>query len=284
MSCTVLRPIDSGKRMRADAPMNDPTPRRTREETRQLVLDAAVDLVRKDGLGAEPTTITYQKVFDHLQQTTGIRVTRASVHERIWENQEDFQFEVLLNVSRSESSAPAGMALGLEILEATEHLAPMERARELTRAVVPHMFATNEEDPRFYSWIGMTMSLARDATLTQDRHDQLAATTAQAYEYFESSVEDLLRTMANSVGLRPRASATPEDLDPYRFIARMGLVLIEGANVRTRFGPEALPDVSLPGCDDSSELWSPLAFAYWSIVQSVMEIDPEVHPDLADEA
>ena len=91
--------------------------RRTRDETRRLVLEAAVDLVRRDGLGAEPTTITYQKVFDHLEETKGVRITRASVHERIWENQREFQFDVILaandtatGVTEAHEIAPAALA------------------------------------------------------------------------------------------------------------------------------------------------------------------------------
>jgi hypothetical protein len=84
--------------------------RRSRAELRELVMTAALDLLRTEGLGAVPMTLTYQRVFDHLEATTGVRVTRASVHERIWESQEAFRAEVLATgqVAASASSRSHG--------------------------------------------------------------------------------------------------------------------------------------------------------------------------------
>ena len=43
--------------------------RRSRAELRELVMTAALDLLRTEGLGAVPMTLTYQRVFDHLEAT-----------------------------------------------------------------------------------------------------------------------------------------------------------------------------------------------------------------------
>ncbi len=59
-----------------------------------LVLDAAVDLVDLEGLGTGLEGITYTKVFRHLEASSGVRVTRASVHERLWADQGAFQAAV----------------------------------------------------------------------------------------------------------------------------------------------------------------------------------------------
>ena len=73
---------------------------RTRAELRTLLLDAGADLIDRDGIGLELAEITYASVFDYLEQTDGLRVTRASVHKRIWPSQRDFQLEVVAEAVR----------------------------------------------------------------------------------------------------------------------------------------------------------------------------------------
>lgn len=68
--------------------------RRSRREIEQLVIEAAIGLVQSEGMGIGFEGITYTRVFRHLEQTTGERVTRASVHERVWRDQADFQAAV----------------------------------------------------------------------------------------------------------------------------------------------------------------------------------------------
>ena len=114
-----------------------PTKRRSREELRDLVLGAALDLIRAEGLGVEPTTVTYQRVFDHLEEREGVRVTRASVHERIWDSQEHFQHDVLLRASLSESGIPATTDVAIETYERTVGLDSVARMMEMTRSAAP---------------------------------------------------------------------------------------------------------------------------------------------------
>ncbi len=73
---------------------------RTRTELRSLLLDAGAALIERDGIGLELAEITYAEVFEFLEATTGIRVTRASVHNRIWPSQRDFQLEVVAEAVR----------------------------------------------------------------------------------------------------------------------------------------------------------------------------------------
>ncbi len=65
-----------------------------------LLLDAGADLIDRDGIGLELAEITYASVFDYLELTEGVRITRASVHNRIWPSQRDFQLEVVAEAVR----------------------------------------------------------------------------------------------------------------------------------------------------------------------------------------
>ena len=58
--------------------------RRKRADLKTLVLTAGYELAVSQGLGSGLETISYANVFDHLERSTGVRVTRGSVHERIF--------------------------------------------------------------------------------------------------------------------------------------------------------------------------------------------------------
>ncbi len=90
--------------------------RRSRSDIERLVLDAAVDLVRTDGLGTGAEGITYTRVFRHLEATTGHRVTRASVHERVWSDQAAFQAAVRDRIAGLPDSSTVGTGVRVEEL------------------------------------------------------------------------------------------------------------------------------------------------------------------------
>ena len=76
---------------RADAPRI----RRSREELRELLLEAGREVLLTDGLGSGAEHLTFKRVLSHVADSRGIRVTNASVIGRIWDNQEDFQTDVV---------------------------------------------------------------------------------------------------------------------------------------------------------------------------------------------
>lgn len=72
--------------------------RRSRAELAELVLSAGRDLLVREGLTLGVEEVTFKRVFDHLEETRGVRVTYASVMGRIWENQADFQLALIRSV------------------------------------------------------------------------------------------------------------------------------------------------------------------------------------------
>lgn len=71
------------------------TERRSREETRALMLEAGSEVLLRDGISLGASTFRYADAFKLLQDEHGIKVTRGSVHERIWSTQEAWQLDVL---------------------------------------------------------------------------------------------------------------------------------------------------------------------------------------------
>ncbi|MFZ4434803.1 MAG: hypothetical protein ACOYOQ_16555, partial [Microthrixaceae bacterium] len=69
-------------------------PRRSREETKHLLLDEGTRALLAEGLRGTGD-IRLKDVCERLERRTGIRITAGSVYERIWDDQRDFQIEVL---------------------------------------------------------------------------------------------------------------------------------------------------------------------------------------------
>ena len=257
--------------------------RRTRSETRALVVEAALELVETNGLGVEPTTITYKRVFDHLYETKGIRITRASVHERVWASQEDFQVDVLLRVSRMQTGLGAAAEVAALSLAQSEGLNPLVRMQELARVAPNAVLDVATSDPLFYSWVGYTLSLAKDSVTRSNTRATLAERTATEYAETEVRNAELVRALAEAIGVRPcrHLFHTPEA--GYVAIARLGLTLAEGATIRMRFDESELPDVALKtGPDGEEQMWTAFAAGYWALLNTYLEVDPDVHPSEPD--
>jgi hypothetical protein len=263
----------------------EPTPsRRSRGELRELVVSAAIDLIRTEGLGVVSTTLTYQRVFEHLEATKGIRVTRASVHERIWDSQLGFQTDVLAAVDPWNTASPAAtLDPAFDVFERTSDWPPLDRMREMTRVAADLTQVASEADPLYYSWVGMTMSLAKDPSVDFDSEAVIADSVGQANKEILSRVMDILRTLGGALGVRPKTDLFQNSEDGWLLLVMLGTSLSEGATVRTRFSADELPNVWLAtGQEGELQEWTAFAVGYWALLQAFIEIDPEVHPDLVD--
>ncbi len=70
--------------------------RRSREELRQTMIEAGCELLARRGLAFDPPSLTYANVFQHLEATRGIRLHRSQVHGRIWESQDHYRTDVVI--------------------------------------------------------------------------------------------------------------------------------------------------------------------------------------------
>ena len=77
--------------------------RRSRQELRTRLVEEGRELLFAEGLAVGSSNLTFKRVFDRMEAKTGTRVTNASVIKRIWENQADFQADVLVTVVHDEA-------------------------------------------------------------------------------------------------------------------------------------------------------------------------------------
>jgi len=67
------------------APMAENTPPAKKRRPRaELMIESGVEVLAVHGVETQISSVSYAKVFEHLERTRKIRVNYGSVHERIW--------------------------------------------------------------------------------------------------------------------------------------------------------------------------------------------------------
>ncbi len=69
--------------------------RRSRAELEELMIEGGTEVLRELGVETQLSSVSYAKVFEHLERTRGVRVTYGSVHERIWNSLQEYQLSVI---------------------------------------------------------------------------------------------------------------------------------------------------------------------------------------------
>lgn len=258
----------------------DSTPeprRRSRADLRELMVDAATEILRRDGVGVGATQITYQRVFEHLEATRGIRVTRGSVHERIWTSQRDFQLDVLRRAARWDPSASneATAAVIAEVLDGADLSSDDGRwqvARELVRRGAAVNLAVAEERDHWSSWIGIALALSASTADDSEERRDLLATVAATYRRVTEEQMALAVGTGAAIGIGPRPDLTPPGVDLGRFVTMLTTALADGVALRRQFTDD-LPDIELAtGPDGQLETWNPLSIGLWAFTRFFSEL------------
>ena len=226
--------------------------RRSRDELRQLLLDAGVDMVHQGIAGLGGSQITYAKLFDHLESTTGIRVTRGSVHERIWADQDALRSDVMRTAAKARR---------------TDHNAYTDRIAHVVDRGIP-----SAREPRTevsweiiqiigqasaqlspLGWSDVAAHVAHMPT-TAEPEEGLTAALREGYEILEDDTAELVGGLSALVRIRPNSTLAPDDVPDqeahlHRAAGKLITSLSEGQTLRVVAQPEdrtLLPDRERP--------------------------------------
>ena len=83
-------------------------PKLSRESIRALLLETGRRLLVEEGLGTGVDTLTFKRVFERVEADTGRRLSNASVIRRVWENQADYQADVLATIASQDGLGEFG--------------------------------------------------------------------------------------------------------------------------------------------------------------------------------
>jgi len=254
-------------------------PRVSRDQLRTLFIEAGWAILREEGLGAGGDALTLKRVRERVEQDTGIRMTNASLIGRVWENQFDYQTDVLAAIAADASTS--------EIQDTVNNVAPAlarmdphsEMSRRATMREVCRLSAaanTNalRESTDWSLWIGIWAITAVGAAPT--RKQRIESALEQAYQEVTEHMEGIYQAGMDFVGYRIRNGLT------VRQFTIAVAALAEGCALRDRVDSVLMNGIKRPtGPEGEEQEWTLFGVALEALAHEFFELDPEWKPTAA---
>jgi hypothetical protein len=247
--------------------------RHTRDELRELLLEKGRAILGEEGLGTGAEALTFKRVFDRVEQDTGIRLTNASVIRRVWENQAEFQVDVLVAIAMGDYDGDVSDALAYvrPVLASVDRSSPESRAeamREICRVGGAVSARALRQSSNLPSWIGVWALAASGESL--EYRKKIEEALLSGYETFTERVEHMYSALTSYLGFRLR-----EGLTLHQFVIASDS-LSQGYGLRDRIDNSVMETiVRATGPDGESQEWTIFGVAFEGLVRQFFEIDPE---------
>ena len=257
-------------------PVTRRQPKQSRDELRGLLVETGRSILRDEGLGAGAESLTFKRVFDRVERDTGVRLTNASIIRRVWENQADFQAEVLVAIAADDSDAEIRRMLDsvggvLDSVDVSSEESRWQALRDLCRVAGDASLAALRESADWPSWMGV-WGLAAGGTPLEYRR-RIRSALIDGYEDFTVKYVRVYADMAAVLGFRPREGLT------FRQFAIAAESLGEGCELRNRINPAEMQAILRPtGADGGGEEWALFAIGLEALAVQFFEIDPDWVP------
>ncbi|MGO8873927.1 MAG: hypothetical protein ACLQPH_21485 [Acidimicrobiales bacterium] len=253
-------------------------PKQSRDELRTLLLESGRAILREEGLGSGAEALTFKRVFDRVEEETGIRLTNASIIKRVWTNQAEYQADVLVAIAADEGHDELDRTVEVLLPFLEEMDASTEEARwwctsELCRLAGGANADALRTSPNWTSWIGVwALATAGDPCVYRGR---IEAALARGYEAFTKQLEEVYTLMADLLGLRLLEQLTMRQFT----IAVEGLA--EGCALRNRVDGSDMDGIMRPtGRHGEPQEWTLFAVGLEALVHQFFELDPHWSPEV----
>jgi hypothetical protein len=240
-----------------------------------MLLEEGREIVYAEGLRTGFSNLTFKRVFDRLEERTGERITNASVIRRVWENQADFQTDVLVAIAHDEGrpEAATGVEVIAEVMGGLDFSTALDRAqslRQICRVGGNAYSAILAESGSFALWISVIALATTAADGAQERRikDALAEGYDSVFQFWSSTFAALFPVF----GLRVRA--------PFTLLQFVQAVTAysEGCTLGQRVSG-AVEWLNRPtGPDGDDEPWTLFAVGLEAFVDQFLEVDPDFEP------
>lgn len=233
--------------------------------------------------GIEPTLgfeqLNYARVFEHLDTTQGIRVTHASVHERIWPSQQAFQFDVLRTSLDGLNELAYGTFAGpvAAVASAADVESPEGRrdaARSLMRvgqnANWDAVTLSGNHQLRAYQMLHFSLAPFDHDKLSQDRAE-LFAFLQELRDGSMRRYHSVMSGLADFCKLRPMPDLG-EPKEAFDELVRAAHLMAIGFMIDHSTPADAMRRVPT-GRNGEIEEWRPASLAIWHYLRGVLELD-----------
>jgi len=248
--------------------------RRSRQELRTSLVEEGRELLFTEGLAVGSSNLTFKRVFDRMEAKTGMRVTNASVIKRIWENQADFQADVLVTVVRDEARRAEGMGKrAITLLGTLDMSTPESRVRvlrEICRVEGNASSAAIDRSTNWSLWSNVvSMSTSGTNLGVQARIKEALDLGYKAVTRFWS---ESFTALADLLGLRLLPTWS---IDQFSMAA---IAYAEGCAFRQLSSDHVECMVRPTGPNGEDQEWSLYAVGMEALVNQFFEPDPEFAP------
>ena len=257
-----------------------------RPPLRDLVIEAGLAVLDRDGLGLGAQSLTYSQVFKHLQREHGIKVTRASVHERIWASHDDFRRDV---VAEAIARLPTNLFATRDD-EVRDWIVSMwdrgldadQRVAEVSRHLGPLVFAMIGEMPAYRDvQKAKAMAAPLNDPLTTE---SLRGAIAERVEAILSVVRDRMAALTAGLGLRPRRALGLADVEVHELLSVVYMNLLLGAYLDVNSGSDEIiqPVTFLARPATEPAPWTMLAIGVKATINLLYDDAAAGTPDVDD--
>jgi hypothetical protein len=240
-----------------------------------MLLDEGRKVLAEEGLQTTSSNLTFKRVFDRVDQKTGERITNASVIRRIWENQADYQADVLVAVTQDQARPEAGATVGAiaSVLASVDLCTVESRAAAVREVFRSSGNASSSQIGRsdvWPLWIGVIAMAASASSPARQR--RFTSALAEGFDSVAAFWSENFEFLMEALGLRIRPDFT---LDQF---VSMVIALAQGSSIRQRVGDRNEMMIRPTGPNGEYQEWSPFAVGLESLVHQFMEPDPEWSP------
>jgi hypothetical protein len=249
--------------------------RLSRDELRHLILEAGQEIVQEEGVETGASNLTFKRVFEHVEKDTGVQLTNASVIRRVWENQADFQADLLATIARDHERPEIGQTLravaevvdSLDLSTVESRLSAMRELCRVGGAASSETLQTSRNWPLWISVVALATSGSPPEHKSRVR-DSLMEGYASVTKFWEENYGGLMEL----IGLRFRA---PWTMRQYTIAVT---ALSEGYALRQHIEGGVESFTRPTGPNGALQEWTLFAAAMEALVLQFMEPDPEFVP------
>jgi hypothetical protein len=248
--------------------------RRSREEMRTRLVEEGREILLTEGLEAGSSNLTFKRVFERVEAKTGMRITNASVIKRIWENQADFQADVLVSIARDEARRAQGSGQRvIALLGTLDMTTPESRTRALREVCRIEGNASSAAIDQSTNW-SLWISLVAMATSTPkpEMQARIKAALADGYLSVTKFWSQNFIALIGVLGLRVRH---PWSMDQ---LSTAAIAHAEGCALRQLTSDHVEMMIRSTGPNEEDQEWSPFAVGLEALVHQFLEPDPEFSP------
>jgi hypothetical protein len=241
-----------------------------------MVLATGRELLVSEGMRCGLDHLTFGRVFELIEERSGRRITLASVYDRLWSSQEQFQWEVLAGVIEEAGTIDERTRQRVaEVLAAAERTTPegrLDAVRALCQlAVEQHVL---EASKRQHYRIAVAAVGAVSSSYADDVAPHVQRVRDALHGYLEQETEqylELYNLIGAHLGFRMR-----HPLELRHLVLAIG-AFGDGIALRLNFFPEYAARIAVPegGGAPGESLSSLAAVGVEAVARAMLELDPD---------